>query len=307
MSNKRQDKLFEQFSAYLDGELNDKQRSQVEQLLQENPALHEQFLQLEATRRLLRNAPRLKVPRNFTLTAAMLPQKKTRTVWVPVMSISSAVATILLVFSFIGNLAMASKVAPMAAQSNYAEAADSMAMPSEKAMQDTGAEKQEPPMIIQWFGNQAGGKGGGGPAGAVPQSEIMGEEAPAAAAPLPEAATPTVVQEPGAMESEGAPAFSLQAENPQADMSTQENYAGEPAATPMDETLRQAPEGQNLILGVAPTEDRGQIINEQTSETAPSGPEMREPVSTLAILRWILLVIALGSAVTAILMHRRYS
>ncbi len=59
-------------SAYLDGEVTAAERARVEQALASDPQARERLQTLEATVRLLRGAPRVAVPRVFTLTEAQV-------------------------------------------------------------------------------------------------------------------------------------------------------------------------------------------------------------------------------------------
>ncbi len=56
-------------SAYLDGQLSDRERRQVEDLLQTKPASRTALEGLRRTRQVLRYAPVRKLPRNFILSA----------------------------------------------------------------------------------------------------------------------------------------------------------------------------------------------------------------------------------------------
>jgi anti-sigma factor RsiW len=182
----RQDQWIESLSAYLDGELPIPERRKLEVMLHENDILLQQLNTLEKTRALLRHAPRLKVPHNFTLTAAMLPQKQVTPFWLPLMSSSSVLAAVFLILTYVFN---SPTLASPKMIENYAmdaaPMAESITASAEVAPQETaseeGAAPTEPPMIIQWFGNMAMGKGGGGGADPAPEAAILAQEAPAAA------------------------------------------------------------------------------------------------------------------------------
>lgn len=64
------EKRHEQLNAYLDGELNERERQQFEQILSAEPALQEEVDRLGQIKAGLRRLPRLPVPRNFTLSSA---------------------------------------------------------------------------------------------------------------------------------------------------------------------------------------------------------------------------------------------
>jgi hypothetical protein len=239
MTTNRQDQWIENLSAYLDGELSIPERRKLEIMLQENATLRQHLNALEKTRTLLRNAPRLKVPHNFTLTAAMLPQKQPGTFWLPLMSSSSILAAVALIFTFVFNLT--SFASPKMIQNYALDAApmvESMAASAQVAPQDAISEKStaptEPPMIIQWFGNVANGKGGGG---GGPATDILAEAAPAVAAEAPAMA----VEESTLTLAEPLPDAAVTEVGTTSDMQT---FAAEaPAAMPTEQPILTLSEG----------------------------------------------------------------
>lgn len=85
-------------SSYLDGELPPGQKSRLEERLLEEEDLAEAFKALSRTRTVLRSAPSLKAPRNFTLTTAMVAEGK-QSSWLDAfqaLRLASAVAAVLL-------------------------------------------------------------------------------------------------------------------------------------------------------------------------------------------------------------------
>lgn len=68
-------KDWERLSAYLDGEVNQKEREQIEDRINADPGFQAALDELRTTRQVLRAAPRVKVPRNFRLTAEMVGVK----------------------------------------------------------------------------------------------------------------------------------------------------------------------------------------------------------------------------------------
>lgn len=64
----------ELLSAYLDGQLSPHQRAAVEARLRSDSMLLKELNTLRATRQAIRSLPRLKAPRNFTLSAQSLPK-----------------------------------------------------------------------------------------------------------------------------------------------------------------------------------------------------------------------------------------
>lgn len=107
----------EQLSAYLDGQLSLAERARLESRLETDPNLSTALEDLRATRAILRRTPQRRAPRNFTLTHKMAGIKPPLPRAVPVFRLASVVATILLFFTFAGNL-----VTPLAAAPKLAAA-----------------------------------------------------------------------------------------------------------------------------------------------------------------------------------------
>lgn len=104
---------FERLSAYLDGALKAKDRSQFEQRLRAEPALARAMEILEGTRALLRRVPQRRTPRSFTLTPAMVGVEPKRAFggWNS-LSLVSAVATLMLVVVLAGDFWAGGFLAP---------------------------------------------------------------------------------------------------------------------------------------------------------------------------------------------------
>jgi anti-sigma factor RsiW len=66
----------EALSAYLDGQLTPKERSRLEKKLQASADLRAAMEEMRRTRAVLRSQPRLRAPRNFTLTPEMAGLRK---------------------------------------------------------------------------------------------------------------------------------------------------------------------------------------------------------------------------------------
>src|SRR5450756_475407 len=88
---------WEILSAYLDGQLSDREMTQLRQRLDAQPELQRALDELQRTKMVLRSAPRRRVPRNFTLTPAMAPTPKPWYRLAPTLSFASALAFLLLV------------------------------------------------------------------------------------------------------------------------------------------------------------------------------------------------------------------
>src|ERR1700690_4339486 len=88
-------------SAYLDNALPDLERAAVERRLSAEPALRIALESLRDTLTVLKNAPVLAAPRNFTLDPAQSRRSTANTrriIWLPAGSIMAAAAILLLAF-----------------------------------------------------------------------------------------------------------------------------------------------------------------------------------------------------------------
>lgn len=160
-------------SAYLDGQLPSKQKEKLERRLLTEPSLQEGLRSLQQTKMLLSQARTLKAPRSFTLTPsqvqALRPKRTYR--FLPALSISSALATIMMIFAIL----MEVVINPTGLSKNLpAPATEMLAMESApEAYSQDANEPTERPMIIEWGLPGQGGGGsilsaeglGGGPAG----------------------------------------------------------------------------------------------------------------------------------------------
>jgi len=90
----------ELLSAYLDGQLKPSESARLETRLNSDPQLASVLTDLRATRNLLRKLPARKAPRNFTLTRKMVGQNPPLPRAYPWFRFASALATLLLFFSF---------------------------------------------------------------------------------------------------------------------------------------------------------------------------------------------------------------
>jgi hypothetical protein len=93
----------ELLSAYLDGELKSSDSVKLETRLKSDPELASVLSDLRATRTLLRKLPSRQAPRNFTLTRKMVGQNPPLPRTYPIFRFVTAVASLLLFFSFAVN------------------------------------------------------------------------------------------------------------------------------------------------------------------------------------------------------------
>ncbi|MFH1908509.1 MAG: hypothetical protein ABIL11_14195 [Chloroflexota bacterium] len=127
----------EQLSACLDGQLSLAERARLNSRIETDPNLSAALDDLRATRAILRRTPQRRTPRNFTLTPKMAGLKPPLPRAVPIFRLASVVATILLFFTFAGNL-----IAPLAAAPKIAAAPlDMGAGAAEKAPAPVAAEE----------------------------------------------------------------------------------------------------------------------------------------------------------------------
>ena len=97
---------WEALSAYLDDELNSKEKSRLEARMSENQALRDALQQLRRTRVALRQTPRLRAPRHFTLTPEMagIKPRAERPNLLAAFRLAFAMASILFALVFAGDL-----------------------------------------------------------------------------------------------------------------------------------------------------------------------------------------------------------
>jgi hypothetical protein len=98
---------WETLSAYLDNELNVRDRARLEQRLKAEPGLRQALTDLRETRAVLRAAPRLRAPRNFTLTPQMAGARagvRPLPPAFPVLRLASVLATVFFVLISVGSL-----------------------------------------------------------------------------------------------------------------------------------------------------------------------------------------------------------
>ncbi len=282
------EKQWYQLSSYLDGQLNDRERKAIEDQLVSDSQLQHAYTVLKQNRALLQNLPRKRAPRNFTLTAEMVGQKKqTNNRWLlfPALSFASVISLALIILTFV-------------LQPTVGGTPNLAALPSaEMAVQsDATAEDGSVPPLIYWGGYQAPaygyggsplvGKGGGSD---IPVGTMMMEEQSA----VPEIGMPVVEAEQAPLESQlSVPAPSE--EDKKAESEVEGSQQGE------------ASQG-NLILGLPPVEDRGQQTASDNRDVASTSTATQDARASLQwwIIRGALLIIALLSAYAAYRLWKR--
>lgn len=150
MKNEISNRDIELLSAYLDQELNPKESARVESRLQSSPQLRNILGELHQNRAALRSLPRLRAPRNFTLTpeiAGIKLKKRTYPAFGLVSALSSLVLILVLVGDFLINPAMTTLPSPAEQSARLAstgESAEAMDRMMEKAV-----EQVEPTQVVE--------------------------------------------------------------------------------------------------------------------------------------------------------------
>ncbi len=307
-------------SEYLDGQLSQRDQAKLEQRLQKQPDLQSALDEMRQMRSVLRAVPHRKVPHNFTLTHAMIAeqQQPSRFLnWIPALSISSALATLILVVSLLFGGAPALTAGQQAGQAPTAAQAMLAQKGSGEATDQTG-NPTEPPVVIWNGGNNAApayglgggpdGRGGGGGGGQDLGPQMAVPQQP-----------PALLAQPNPDEKSGIETTPLPNDTPVAPGEAQALTAQQPQPTLTGEAapqaLAQAPssaapaEGSGPILGVAPKDEQGKITSEQpdAQPAAQTAQEQAQPkrFSALLAAQFGLALIAIAAALGAILLRIR--
>ena len=94
----------ETLSTYLDGQLTGSERDRLELRLQAEIELRTALEELRRTRAILRSAPTLRAPRNYTLKPDMVKFRQKTPRAYPILRLASALASLLFVLAFVGDL-----------------------------------------------------------------------------------------------------------------------------------------------------------------------------------------------------------
>lgn len=275
-------------SAYLDNQLSDREKRQVDERLQTDLECRQTLDSLRRTSILLHSLPVRRVPRNFTLSAQSLPKKLIPS-FLGVLRYSSAAAALLLVAAFALDIMQRPPVM------TASKAAGDM-QPAAVAVEAAKAPAAEAPMIIYWgapppvmglYGKGGGGAegyglGGGGSAPGYYGTGGAGEVQPEK---IPDVSPP--VEEVPAVEA-----------TPMAELAVPEMVEGiQPPAVETQPQAALVPEpltGSGPILGIRALEERG------TADVVAEIP-LRQPAAQAAIpFRLIEIVLAALLVVTAL-------
>lgn len=195
---------YELLSAYIDGQLSSGEQRKLEERLRARPEMQSALEDMRRTRALLRQAPRRRAPRNFTLTPAMVGEQRKRPApffnLFPALGFTSALAALALVVLVVMQLgpgaAQPQMVAMQAPAVEQAAVSEETARQGEPAAQDNAA--AESGMAMMPAATQ--------PAEAAPGAGVM--EAPAEEPPAAVMAEPAA--EPGAAEDQAPHAAEAQ-------------------------------------------------------------------------------------------------
>ena len=295
-------KDWELLSAYLDGQLSDAEKRQVQDLLALRPDLGQGLDELRRTRAVLRAAPSRRAPRNFTLTPAMVqkPRRRLTWGWAPSFGFASALATVLLVLSFFFHL-------PVQALSNTAAPA---AAPAPLTARNSAGSEATPPIIL-WQDNGQGATGMGGMGGAPASSSPAAGIEPTAAPNFSAQSAPTDTPPAAALVRPNLAPESTTTPEATAAAPAAEKSAPPLAAAPLATTAAASGAAATAalengpILGIAPQQDRGKlIVPTQGASDAYAVHAIEEP-STWPWVQTGLAGVALVCAALAIWLWRR--
>ncbi len=280
---------WEALSAYLDNQLKAKDRVRLESRLKENPELRSALEELRRTRAVLRSQPRLRAPRNFTLTAEMAGVRMGRPPVhssYPVLRLASILATIFFVLMTVGELAVRTAApAPL-----------------------TVAVSQDQPMAAPF------GAGGGAEAPAAAEAPVI--EAPAPAPTLALEASPLTTEEtvlgqepvmkesaPTEVEEAQEQALrSLASEAPDQLAIEVTPLAPLGMATPAPEAELLTPAEPQMEQGAEPVQNVAPV-EAASSETSPATGWL-SGLPILRILQILLAVLAIGAGLAALYLRR---
>ncbi len=299
-------------SNYLDGHLTVPEQLKVAARLKQEQALSTAFAELKQTRYLLKKAKTRTVPRNFTLTPEMAAQiKPARKPFIlPVLSISSVLAAILMVFAILfeafptTNLAKIINNEPRSEITMDAAAEESMPMAEAPMMEEQALampadsselnlqDLQGNPPIINWGGIPYGsnfGMGGGG------------DRATGLGGASPE----TIAEPPLEPYPSDLPPMDMQPEEPVMDVPPTE-----PSAEIAPKSMRQPITGTGPILGIpseAETQAYNQTVFEILEQESEAYQKQQNQIPPIRFLQIGLGLLTISTALAALWLSRRHS
>jgi len=326
-----EEKRQEQMTAYVDGELSRRERQRFEQLMADDPGLQAEVAELRQFKQNLRQLPRRRVPRNFTLDPALYqaPQRRPLAQLYPAMRVATALTAVFLI------IAVAADLLTLGGAGGAAFSAAPVAMESEaveESAADAIAEAEAPAAAAEMVAEEAmtqdstesanqGEEAPAEEAEAAPQMEVAAEpetavteieeetatapQEPLAAAPvLPVKPTPIVIgPETNTQTEEGAPLDDgASGATTEADLSqTAVAPTPSPAATKTPDTPRVQPTPTLDDRGVGPQPEATEITaapvatigvaQDDGTKSAVSLPQPQAPIP-ISTLRVIQIVLA---------------
>jgi anti-sigma factor RsiW len=293
-------KDWQQISEYLDDQLSPKEKNRLEERIRIRPELREGLEELQHTRVILRSVPKRRAPHNFTLTPEMVRPRSISRLF-PVLSFSSALATVLIVVTLVFRLlpgvsvSSASQVQRFAAPAAPAAPAIAPVSPfTSSSAQNPAADAQTSPTpeIITWgqqqnkmSANSTLGFGGGPGQPASPSKGAAPLVAPGVIEAQPSQEAPLQALPPAASSPLATPEPALAQPNAQV-LAVPTNKAS-PASGAA--TLKR----NSPILGIPARSEQGKILPEPTAEPTVVEAAAPEPNSQ-AFPYWILFEAALA-------------
>lgn len=265
---------WEALSAYLDGELPAKERTKMEARLNQAPELRSALEEMRHTRAVLRSQPKVRAPRNFTLTPEMVgltSRPPRRAPAYPFFRLASALAGFLFLLVLVGDLTgLPARVGlPGAAQ------------PTLVAMAPEAAPVENAPRLMQAYPE---------PSQEADQAQSFAPKA--TQGPMKLMAPQTSTPEPNATPELPMSAMSV----PPSAESTPFGMAG--GGPPPTNSVTEAPAAQAATIAPASP------ATQDHAYPTPSSPAQSLGLSPLRIVELVLALLAVGSGLIALVLRR---
>ena len=273
---------WELLSAYVDNQLSERERARVDARLGKELNLREALGDLRVTRAAVKSLPKLRAPRNFTLTPEMVGQKPQGSPRLfATFRLASVLSTVLLVMVMLGDLIGFGRVGMMPAQEMAAPAApmEMEAIEADEELETTAKEAEADAAKLE--PDEAAQPQAEAEEEAQPQTEALAEASVEAESVEKETEMAT---ERGMEEAEAA--------------GEGETYAAEPTMQPAP-TLGPNLEAQTSVPQGGLSDDLAVDSDIPQAVTAP------KPLSLVRIIEISLGVIAIVTGVAAIYFRRR--
>jgi anti-sigma factor RsiW len=301
----------ETLSAYLDGQLSPRHTRKLESRLKQEPNLQRAFTELQQTRLALRSIPRVRAPRNFSLTPEMAKglAGKRATAWrgFQTMRLVAVAASVVFAVIFAGDLLLGGRIQSKTALAPAAEPAAEMYAMDEAAAEAAG--EAEAPMSMEALQTEA-------PQGRAVSTEVgIGGGAPAETEVLEAALPKAIAEETAGEDMVGGSMNAAEMTETPTSMGTpippgETEAPAEPPPSALDTTQTQiiettvepAPQAE-----AAPLEGQTAAIEEEENAVEAPG-EVVEPRVQLPVIRIVeggLLLVALLSGGLAIYLRHR--